>query len=168
MFSCWLLSSFSRSRAPCQSMSRFSVSHFKVKQPSLYIFSDVTVPSKERKHKLFTAQMVWKLFCASGMTHICLYRDHDKAVLQVPDWKKHKGQQATRWETVLPEPGSVRCRSAARQSNVGMTPARTSLHLALGEPASPLLLKGQQTENKLALNRSWLTVTLHYYTLSFI
>lgn len=84
------------------------------------------------------------LSCALGMSHICWYKGHDKSVLPVPDWKAHKAQQATRWETGLRQPSSERCRSAVQQSNVGMTPARSSLRLAFCEPASPPLLVPKQ------------------------
>lgn len=90
--------------------------------------------------RLFKTQKVWMLFYSLGMTHICWCKARDRAALPVPGWRAHRARQATRLETGIWKPRSVRRRSAAQKSNVGTKPAQTSLPLALCAPASPLLL----------------------------
>lgn len=152
MLSCWLLSKRhlvgSTLSNNAEKRGEFCSCLFKTS-----IVSDICLAAYcSQKHnkthhwQLFKTQKVWMLFYVSGMTHICWCKGHDRVVLPVTGWTAHKGQQATRLETGLRKPRSVRCRSAAQQSNVGMKPARTSLHLALYESVSPQFLQDNKQE----------------------
>lgn len=103
MFSCWLLSSFTQSRAPCQSMSRFSVSHFMSLTFSLTLQFPVksvnTNYSQHKWYKSFPVPRVWLIFASIEiMTKLCCKRLIEKNIKDnKPPGDRQSSQNQAQW-----------------------------------------------------------------------
>ena len=108
MFSCWLLSSFTQSRAPCQSMSRFSVSHFQFNWRLWHFLWMLQFPvksvntnySQHKWYKSFPVPRVWLIFAyIEIMTKLCCKRLIEKNIKDnQPPSERQSSQNQAQWD----------------------------------------------------------------------